>query len=207
MSSDRSESLPARVFRPWAARSRTHMVTPDVQSTDRPAVAGIKAVEVANGQPTRRLGDGRPVQFRVLPDAGRASDRQARRGCRALSADHSRELRPGPRCRRHPYRTRFDRGSRRACQRHIPGRRVQSCEGFRWSVLLRGQAESLTAEHGTEVVERTQATCVVPWAPGECNHWMRIVPHGISGRRITPGQDLQWRLARPPTCNLMIPDG
>ncbi len=63
-----------------------------------------------------------------------------------------------------------------------------------WSVLLRGQAESLTAEHSEELIERTRATGVEPWAPGERNHWMRIIPHGISGRRITPGEDLQWQL-------------
>lgn len=63
-----------------------------------------------------------------------------------------------------------------------------------WSVLLRGQAEALTAEHSKELLERTQATGVQPWAPGEREHWMRIIPHGISGRRITSGKDLQWRL-------------
>lgn len=63
-----------------------------------------------------------------------------------------------------------------------------------WSVLLRGQAESLTAQHSKPLVERTLGTDVRPWAPGDRNHWMRIIAHGISGRRIVPGEDLQWRL-------------
>ncbi len=63
-----------------------------------------------------------------------------------------------------------------------------------WSILIRGQAEALTAEHSKELIERTEASDVHPWAPGERNHWMRIIPHGISGRRIVSSDDLRWRL-------------
>jgi nitroimidazol reductase NimA-like FMN-containing flavoprotein (pyridoxamine 5'-phosphate oxidase superfamily) len=57
-----------------------------------------------------------------------------------------------------------------------------------WSVLVRGLAEEVTSEHRTELIERTQTTGVEPWAPGDRGHWMRLIPHEISGRRIVPGE-------------------
>ena len=57
-----------------------------------------------------------------------------------------------------------------------------------WSVLVRGLAEEITPEHRTELIERTRATGVQPWAPGEHGHWLRLIPHAITGRRIVPGQ-------------------
>lgn len=57
-----------------------------------------------------------------------------------------------------------------------------------WSVLVRGLAEEVTTEHRAEIVERTRASGVEPWAPGEHGHWMRLIPQQISGRRIVPGQ-------------------
>ena len=57
-----------------------------------------------------------------------------------------------------------------------------------WSVLVRGLAEEVTSEYGTELIERTKASGVEPWAPGDRGHWMRIIPQEISGRRIVPGE-------------------
>ena len=57
-----------------------------------------------------------------------------------------------------------------------------------WSVLVRGLAEELTSAHGAELIERTRRSGVQPWAPGEHGRWMRIIPQGISGRRIVPGE-------------------
>ena len=57
-----------------------------------------------------------------------------------------------------------------------------------WSVLVRGLAEELTSAHGVELVERTQASGVRPWAPGERGRWVRIIPQAVSGRRIVPGE-------------------
>jgi hypothetical protein len=57
-----------------------------------------------------------------------------------------------------------------------------------WSVLVRGLAEEVTTEHRAELVEATKATGVQPWAPGEHGHWLRLIPHAITGRRIVPGQ-------------------
>src|SRR3954447_3710499 len=57
-----------------------------------------------------------------------------------------------------------------------------------WSVLVRGLAEEVGPEHRPELVARTHATGVTPWAPSEHGHWVRIIPHHISGRRIVPGE-------------------
>jgi hypothetical protein len=57
-----------------------------------------------------------------------------------------------------------------------------------WSVLVRGLAEEVTSDHRAELVARTEATGVRPWAPGDHGRWMRIIPQAISGRRIVPGR-------------------
>ncbi|HEY7815728.1 MAG TPA: hypothetical protein VIC62_20960, partial [Nakamurella sp.] len=51
-----------------------------------------------------------------------------------------------------------------------------------------GLAEEVGAEHRPELVARTQASGVTPWAPGEHGNWLRIIPQHISGRRIVPGE-------------------
>ena len=60
-----------------------------------------------------------------------------------------------------------------------------------WSVLVRGLAEEVGDAHRDDLVRRTRASGVQPWAPGEHGNWLRIIPQGISGRRIVPGQ-LPW---------------
>jgi nitroimidazol reductase NimA-like FMN-containing flavoprotein (pyridoxamine 5'-phosphate oxidase superfamily) len=57
-----------------------------------------------------------------------------------------------------------------------------------WSVLVRGSAEEVGERHRADLVARTRATGVQPWAPGEKGHWLRIIAHEISGRRIVPGE-------------------
>lgn len=57
-----------------------------------------------------------------------------------------------------------------------------------WSVLVRALAEEVGDHHRTELVARTQATGIQPWAPGEYGNWLRLIPHGVSGRRIVPGE-------------------
>ncbi|MET0765992.1 MAG: pyridoxamine 5'-phosphate oxidase family protein [Blastococcus sp.] len=56
-----------------------------------------------------------------------------------------------------------------------------------WSVLARGQVEEVGEGHRAELVARTLATGVEPWAPGNKGHWLRLIVHEISGRRIVPG--------------------
>ncbi len=57
-----------------------------------------------------------------------------------------------------------------------------------WSVLVRGLAEEVTGRDRAELIERTEAGGAEPWAPGDHGHWMRLIPHGITGRRIVPGE-------------------
>ena len=57
-----------------------------------------------------------------------------------------------------------------------------------WSVVLHAQAEEVGPAHRAELVARTHASGVQPWAPGEKGHWMRLIPHAVSGRRIVPGE-------------------
>ncbi len=56
-----------------------------------------------------------------------------------------------------------------------------------WSVLVHGLAEEVTEAHRADLVERTQATGVKPWAPGERGHWVRLIPQEVTGRRIPAG--------------------
>ena len=56
-----------------------------------------------------------------------------------------------------------------------------------WSVLVRAQAEEVGDAHRADIVARTEATGVQPWAPGEHGRWLRIITHDVSGRRIAPG--------------------
>lgn len=61
-----------------------------------------------------------------------------------------------------------------------------------WSVLIRGLAEHVTAEHSADLIAHTHATGVTPWAPGKREHWIRVIPHHITGRRIVPDEIPAW---------------
>ena len=63
-----------------------------------------------------------------------------------------------------------------------------------WSVLIRGLAELVTPAHDTELAARTRSSGATPWAPGDKTSWLRIIPHGISGRRIEHDEEFGWRL-------------
>jgi nitroimidazol reductase NimA-like FMN-containing flavoprotein (pyridoxamine 5'-phosphate oxidase superfamily) len=54
-----------------------------------------------------------------------------------------------------------------------------------WSVMVRGSAREVDLRHDLGIaVDARSAAKVVPWAAGERPHLVRIVPDGISGRRI-----------------------
>jgi nitroimidazol reductase NimA-like FMN-containing flavoprotein (pyridoxamine 5'-phosphate oxidase superfamily) len=48
-----------------------------------------------------------------------------------------------------------------------------------WSVLIAGRLEEIDAGE-------VAGTAVTPWAPGERDHWMRLVPRRVTGRRVGP---------------------
>lgn len=50
-----------------------------------------------------------------------------------------------------------------------------------WSVIVRGIAEEIWR---TDDLERARETGLRPWAPGTRDHYVRIIPTSITGRRI-----------------------
>jgi nitroimidazol reductase NimA-like FMN-containing flavoprotein (pyridoxamine 5'-phosphate oxidase superfamily) len=52
-----------------------------------------------------------------------------------------------------------------------------------WSVVVNGRLEEVTS-FDTNVLLRIRALPVDPWAKGDKDHWMRLVPHLITGRRV-----------------------
>jgi len=54
-----------------------------------------------------------------------------------------------------------------------------------WSVVAVGRLEEVTAFDGP-LFDRVHALPIEPWAGGEKQHWVRLVPDRISGRRIGP---------------------
>lgn len=56
--------------------------------------------------------------------------------------------------------------------------RIDEDEHEGWSVLIQGPAHHVSASELPEAV-------VTPWAGGERDHYVRITPHRITGRRVT----------------------
>jgi len=52
-----------------------------------------------------------------------------------------------------------------------------------WSVLIQGPAHHIESE---EARARAKEAGVEPWAPGDRELFLRIVPHRVTGRRIRP---------------------
>ncbi len=57
-----------------------------------------------------------------------------------------------------------------------------------WSVMVKGVAQELTIDRNRKVVSRAELGGATPWAPGDRNHFVRILADDISGRRIRPGE-------------------
>ena len=57
-----------------------------------------------------------------------------------------------------------------------------------WSVVVHAVAEEVGASHRADLVARTTATGLQPWAPGEHGRWLRLIPTAVTGRRIVPGE-------------------
>jgi len=61
--------------------------------------------------------------------------------------------------------------------------------GEAWSVVLRGSAELLTK---TDDVVNTFSLPLFPWQEGKKDHFVRVVPDSISGRRFTVAAPSTW---------------
>ena len=79
-------------------------------------------------------------------------------------------------------------GARRARQRLLRGRRDRPSHAQRVECASSAARPRRSETHRADLVARTQAAGVQPWAPGEKGHWVRIMTHEISGRRIVPGE-------------------
>jgi uncharacterized protein len=53
-----------------------------------------------------------------------------------------------------------------------------------WSVMVKGAAHEIDAEHNHGAATRADAGGATPWAPGRRDHLIRISADEISGRRI-----------------------
>lgn len=60
-----------------------------------------------------------------------------------------------------------------------------------WSVIVFGRLEEVTRFDST-TWSRVSHLSVDPWAGGEKEHWMRLVPSRISGRRISRREPVRW---------------
>ena len=56
-----------------------------------------------------------------------------------------------------------------------------------WSVLAQAVVHEVADTDRAELIARTRASGVEPWAPGDRGHWLRLVPVHLTGRRIVPG--------------------
>jgi nitroimidazol reductase NimA-like FMN-containing flavoprotein (pyridoxamine 5'-phosphate oxidase superfamily) len=56
-----------------------------------------------------------------------------------------------------------------------------------WSVIVKGTAYEVT-EAIDDVSEAIRGHLIDTWAPGEKDHWIRIEPTSVTGRRIRPAK-------------------
>jgi nitroimidazol reductase NimA-like FMN-containing flavoprotein (pyridoxamine 5'-phosphate oxidase superfamily) len=54
-----------------------------------------------------------------------------------------------------------------------------------WSVLIRGVGVELTPAYGETYEQVLRSLPIESWSPGEKQHWVRIMPTHITGRRLT----------------------
>lgn len=55
-----------------------------------------------------------------------------------------------------------------------------------WSVVVQGVGQEITSAY-SKLFDRVRALAISPWAPGEKEHWVRIIPREITGRRVRGG--------------------
>jgi len=69
---------------------------------------------------------------------------------------------------------------------------VNAESGIAWSVVLTGAASELER---TEETLNTVGRVLFPWHPGQKDHFVRIVPSAVSGRRFTVTPPRAWWLS------------
>ena len=66
---------------------------------------------------------------------------------------------------------------------------VDPVSGVAWSVVLKGKAESIRL---TQDVPDTVGLLLFPWQAGRKDHFIRIVPTSMTGRRFKVTEPLTW---------------
>ena len=57
-----------------------------------------------------------------------------------------------------------------------------------WSVMVKGVAHELSTERDHRVISRAELGGSTPWAPGRREHFVRVLPDQVTGRRIRPAE-------------------
>ena len=57
-----------------------------------------------------------------------------------------------------------------------------------WSVMVKGVAQELNADRQRAAVSQAELGGANPWAPGQRDHFIRILADEVTGRRIRPGE-------------------
>ncbi|AMB40420.1 pyridoxamine 5'-phosphate oxidase family protein [Arthrobacter sp. TES] len=66
---------------------------------------------------------------------------------------------------------------------------VDTASGVAWSVVLKGKAESIKL---TQDVLDTVGLLLFPWQAGRKDHFIRVVPTSMTGRRFKITEPLTW---------------
>lgn len=66
---------------------------------------------------------------------------------------------------------------------------VDAATGMAWSVVVKGRAAAIT---GLEEVLDTASLYLFPWQAGQKDHFIRITPTSITGRRFKVTPPLTW---------------
>ncbi|WP_432245015.1 pyridoxamine 5'-phosphate oxidase family protein [Arthrobacter sp. G.S.26] len=66
---------------------------------------------------------------------------------------------------------------------------VDAASGMAWSVVVKGKAAALT---GTEEILDSMSLFLFPWQGGQKDHFVRITPDAITGRRFRVTPPLTW---------------
>ena len=66
---------------------------------------------------------------------------------------------------------------------------VDAREHTGWSVIARGRAQLVDPTERPEMVDRLKRLSLEPWAGGDKDVWIRIIPAPLTGRRSRPSRD------------------
>ena len=79
--------------------------------------------------------------------------------------------------------TKFDKGPRSRATFEIDS--FDRTHRTGWSVIVVGRLEEVT-QFDSRTSARVRALGIEPWAAGSKQHWMRVIPERITGRRVGP---------------------